>query len=371
MKFVCTQPELQRALGLVGRAIRANATLPILENILLRAESKHLYLTATNLETTIECSIEVQVINEGQTTVPAKLFDAYVSLLPKGENVEVTLINTVDLEIKTMSSETVIKGLNPDDFPLTPAVDKQGVLTLSAEKLHEGISRTIYATASNPSRPVLTGIYTQIKGDKVILVGTDSYRLSEHTMTVKKADTSIEECNIPAQTMAEVLRIFPKTEDDIEITLSKNQVQFSQNGIRLVSRLIEGRFPPYRDIIPKTMVSRAILSVSDLLMAIKRISLFARENNNTIRFEFETDEVSKVVLSSTSAELGSGRTELPCTIEGEAASIPLNSGYLIDFLSTVNGEYVYFDVDTKNTPAVLRPKERDDYFYLVMPLKGE
>jgi DNA polymerase-3 subunit beta len=235
----------------------------------------------------------------------------------------------------------------------------------------DAVTKTIYAVSTNPSRPILTGIHIQVNGNQLTFVGTNSYRLSEKSVYAKKVDSTVEECNIPYQTMAEVSRIFTSSDEDIEITLSKNQVQFSQNGIRLISRLIEGKFPDYHQIVPKSNVSRAVLSASDLLMAIKRMSLFARENNNTIKFEFLTDGQGKVVLTSPATELGSGRTELICTIEGDETSISLNSSYLIDFLSVVSGEYIYFDVDTTVGPAVLRPKEKNDYMYLVMPLKGE
>jgi DNA polymerase III subunit beta len=181
------------------------------------------------------------------------------------------------------------------------------------------------------------------------MVATDSYRLSEKRLKIKDSDTTLEEIIVPLTTMLEVSRIFTKSEQPIEVIISKNQILFSQDSIHLTSRLIEGRFPEYTQIL-----------------AIKRVSLFARENSYNIRLQVQQ---GAVLISSNATEIGEDKTEVAAQVKGEDGAIALNAQYLIDFLNNVADDTILFDIDTKLTPAVLRPKKKDDYLYLVMPLK--
>lgn len=366
MKVICQQKELEKALNIVCKAVKANSTLPVLDNILVKTEGKKLYFFSTNLEIAIECCIDVQLKNEGSITVPAKLFDNYVSLLQEGE-VELSVGNGTDFYIKTRASETKIKGIKAEDFPSIPKVEKEGTFLVDSLHLQNGITQTVFAVSLSSSRPILSGIYFHIGKTELTLVATDSYRLSERKVKIKKVDTTIEEFIVPFQTMAEVARIFTKKDEDVEVVISKNQVLFSQDNIRLTSRLVEGRFPEYTQIVPKQHTSRAEMNVEEFLLGIKRVNLFAKENSYNIRLDISKS--GKVVISSNATEIGEGRTEVECSVEGGDATIALNAQYLIEFLNNIGNEKVIFDVETRLNPAVFRPKEKGDYLYLVMPLK--
>ena len=366
MKVICQQKELTRTLNIVSRAVKTNSTLPVLDNILIKTEGKKLYFFSTNLEIAIECSMDVEVKNEGSITVPAKLFDSYISLL-HDEEVELSVNNATDFHIKTKTSETKIKGIKAENFPSIPKVEKEGSFYIESEQLLHGITQTVFAVSMNTARPVLSGIYMHVGTTDVTFVTTDSYRLAEKKVKIKKADTSLEEFIVPYQTMLEVGRIFTKKEEDVEVIISKNQILFAQDNIKLISRLVEGRFPEYNQIIPKQHNSRAIMEVDEFLLAIKRISLFARENSYNIKLEIKKS--GTVVISSNATEIGEGKTEVACEVEGQDATIALNAQYLMDFLNTVGEAKVQFDIDTKLTPAVFRRQSKGDYLYLVMPLK--
>lgn len=366
MRVICDQKELEKALNIVSKAVKGNATLPVLDNILLKTEGKRLYFFSTNLEIAIECSIDAQVKNEGSVTVPAKLLEAYISLL-KEDSVELSVSNTTDFLVKTKNSETKIKGIKAEDFPSIPKVDREGSFSIQHEVLQSGIAQTVFAASLSASRPVLSGVYIHLGKNEITMAATDSYRLAERKLKVQNAESSVEEFIIPFSTMVEVGRIFTKGDKEVEVIISKNQILFHQDNIRLISRLIEGRFPEYSQIVPKQHTSRATLDVQDFLLAIKRVSLFARENSYNIRLEIQ--QSGKVLISSNVTEIGEGKTEVAGEVKGENGAIALNAQYLIDFLNNVGDDSIVFDVDSKLTPAVFRPKKKEDYLYLVMPLK--
>ncbi len=366
MKVTCAQKDLQKALNIVSKAVKPNSTLPVLDNILIKTEGKKLFFLSTNLEIAIECSIEAQVKNEGSLTVPAKLLDSYVSLL-KDDQVELSVNNGTDFHLKSKSSETKMKGIKSEDFPAIPKVEREGSFQIEGQELIQAVGQVVFAASSGTSRPVLAGVYFKLSGENLTLVATDSYRLAERKVKVSKSESAIEEIIIPSSTMSEVARIFEKSGDPIEVIISKNQVLFSQKNVQLTSRLVEGKFPDYTAIIPKQKTSSAILDMNEFLLAIKRVSLFARENSYNIRLEVLKE--GKLLISSSATEMGEGKTEVTARVQGEDAAIALNAQFLIDFLGNLSESTVLFDIDTKLTPAVLRPEGKQEYLYLVMPLK--
>lgn len=370
MKVICSQPDLSKALSIVSKAVKGGSTLPVLDNILMKTEGKKLYFFATNLEIAIECFIEAQVKNEGSITVPARLLDGYVSLI-RDEEVELTVSNATDLLIKTKSGDTKMKGIKSEDFPSIPKVENQGSFVVESELFLSTIAQTIFAASMNASRPVLSGSYFKFEKDSITIVSTDSYRLAEKKISVKKIDTTLQDLIVPFGTMSEILRIFDaKNKDkDIEVIVSKNQILFVQDTIKVTSRLIEGKFPEYGQIIPKKQNSSITLAVADFLVSLKQISLFAKENNYSIKLEIQKNS-QKVVISSNATEIGSGVLEVLGTdFAGEDAAIALNAQYLIDFLNTVHEDNIVFHIDTKLTPAIFMPKKSTGYVYLIMPLK--
>lgn len=363
----CTQKDFDKALNIVNKAINPNNTLPVLNNILLKAEGKKLYFSATNLEIAISCNIEADVRREGAVTVPAKLIVGYTALLTD-ETVELTLIDGVTLHVKSASSDTKIKCINADEFPLIPKIEESQEVSVKTTDLYEAIMETVFAASTNTSRPVLSGVLFSYKDKKLTLVATDSYRLAEKSLGAECKEKDDVSCIVPARTMQEISKIINKTENkEVKIKISKNQILFLSDDIELISRLIEGKFPEYEKIIPKESKTKFEVSVEDLSLVLKRVSLFARENNNSVKLSVTND--GKALVSSEETKIGEEKAEVLIKLEGENNKISLNAQYLLDVLTYIADEKIIFSINDKVSPAVIKPGKGEDYVYIIMPLK--
>jgi len=243
MKLVCTQADLDAALNIVGKAINQNTTLPVLNNVLLKAEGGRLNFAGTNLEIAIQCFVSAEIKAEGAITVPAKLLVSYISLL-KDESVELSVDESNTLLIKAASSQTKIKGISAEEFPIIPTVSKDQVFRVARKDLDLAISQTVFAAATNTARPVLSGILFDLKKDSFKMVATDSYRLAEKSVKPLEAVDFDLQAIVPARTVGELGKIIGKSSaDSVEITVSKNQILFVVGDTRMISRLIEGKVP--------------------------------------------------------------------------------------------------------------------------------
>lgn len=367
MKVFCSQKELLNALNIVGKAVSQNVVLPVLNNILVKAEGKEMYFAATNLEIAIKYHLQTDVRNEGAITVPAKLFTNYVSLLPD-EKVELSIADGLTMSVKSSSSQTKIKGIHSDEFPLIPKTEKDHTLSISAKDFEKALNQVVFSASLNASRPVLSGVYFLLDKNVLKLVATDSYRLSERKISVKKdkSDARVE-CIIPARTAFELSKLLSKNTGDVDITIGKNQILFAVGAIELTSRLIEGKFPDYERIIPKTSKTKILTSTSDLELAMKRVSLFAKEDSNSVKVSVTND--GKMLISTEETKVGEEKTEISVTIEGENNKIAFNAQYLLDVLPVVGEDKIQLEVNDKLSPIVVRPQKNTDYTYIIMPLK--
>lgn len=367
MKLFCSQRELDAALNIVNKAISPNNSLPVLNNILIKAEGKKLYFSATNLEIAISCSIDADVRGEGAITVPAKLITNYISLL-SDQKVELSLGADVSLSVESNTSHTKIKCISADEFPLIPKVEKEHELSVKVEELYEAINEVVFAASLNTSRPVLSGVYL-IAGSKCVkMAATDSYRLAERHVLTEKMPQQDVSCIVPARTMMELAKILGKAVDkEVKVVISKNQILFSVGEIELISRLIEGKFPDYEKIVPAERKTKFEVSVEDLSLVLKRVSLFARENNNSVKLMATND--GKLLVSSEETKVGEEKAEVLIKIEGENNKISLNAQYLLDMLTYVNDDKILFVMNDIASPALIKPLKRDNYSYIIMPLK--
>jgi len=313
MKVLINQQQIAFALNMVSRAINSNNTLPILNNILIEAKEGKLFCSATNLEIAIKLSVPAKIEKEGSLTIPAKLISSYVGLLPN-EELEIETLEDLSLEIKSKKSDTKIKGLKADDYPTIPEIKEEKVFKISAKVFEKAINETVFAASLNTSRPILSGVYLSISGEKVTLVSTDSHRLAEkHIKLLEPAKEDLN-CIIPAKTMQEVAKIlsnFDKTE--VKISVSKNQILFVIDNIYLTSRLIEGAFPDYKKIIPTESKTVVKVKTTDLSLALKRVILFAKEVNNSIHIELNPQE-KNLTISTDETRIGEEKTKLDIEI---------------------------------------------------------
>jgi DNA polymerase-3 subunit beta len=367
MKLVCAQADLERAVNIVSKAITPNTTLPVLNNILLKAEGGKLHFAATNLEVAIQYFIPADIKNEGSITVPAKLLSSYVNLL-KDDKLEISLIEGDTVQIKSPSSQTKIKGVNANEFPVIPKVEKENTFKVPTKDLETAIAQTAFAASTNTSRPVLSGVLIDVDKDILKIVATDSYRLAEKTIKLKEKTTLDIECIVPAKTIMELGKILMRAEEkEVELSVSKNQVLFVAGDVQLMSRLIEGKFPPYEKVLPKDTKTKLEVLDEALANVVRRVSLFARENNNSIKLSATND--GKLSISTDETRIGEEKAELEVKIQGENNKISLNAQYLLDVLNYIQSDDVLVEIDDKLSPAVVKPLKEKDYVYIIMPLK--
>lgn len=367
MKLVCSQADLERAVNIVSKAITPNTTLPVLNNIFLKAEGKKLHFAATNLEVAIEYFIPADIKSEGAITIPAKLLSSYVTLLGD-EKIEIDLAGKDTVQIVAPSSQTKIKGINAEEFPVIPKVEKGTTIKIPRKVLDEAIAQTVFAASTNSSRPVLSGVLFDIKKDMIKVVATDSYRLAEKTIKLKDKVENEVACIVPARTIMELGKIISRIEEEtVELNVAKNQVLFVAGDVRLMSRLIEGKFPPYDKVVPKDSKTKLEILDESLANIVRRVSLFARENNNSIKLSATND--GKLTVSTDETRVGEEKAELDVKIHGDNNKISLNAQYLLDVLNYIQADKVQLGIDDKLSPAVVRPVKGDDYVYIIMPLK--
>lgn len=367
MKFSIDQSSLLDSLKIVSRAVSGTNTLPVLGNVLIRTQGKKVFFSATNLEISISTSVEADIQNEGAITVPAKILTSYTSLLGKNDDIELSLIDGATLQVKSKRSKTKIKGISADEFPEIKTVDAGTKLSLGKENFRSAVHKVGFAAQENSSRPILSGVYFNAKKDELRMAATDSYRLSEQLV---KLDAVVDDttCVIPVRAVLEADRLASKTEAEIKITIGENQVMFTVGTTYLTSRLIDGKFPDYNQIIPKKSSTTVTLNRSEYEMAVRRVSIFAKENNQHMRIQVLADGTFEVSTSAT--EIGEEKTTLQVKVEGTANEIALNADYVLDVIGALSGEEsIQLELDTKMTPAVFRSTSGSGFIHLIMPLK--
>lgn len=368
MKVTCRQADLAFALNLVNRAVTPNTTLPVLNNIYIKAEGKHLYFSATNLEVAINYHIDADIFNEGAVTVPSKLITSYVSLL-KDEDINIKLEEGFNLALRTNTSDTKIKGIDAIEFPTIPKIQTGDDFSLEASSLEEAINQTVFSASSNVSRPVLTGVLLHLDKNTITLVATDSYRLAEKILPLSKGPCESSDYIIPSKTISELGKILGAFDvKTVNCRVTKNQILFSVGNLHIISRLIEGTFPEYKKIIPAGAKTKVEIGVYDFILAVKKVNLFAEETNNNVKISVTNN--GKLIVSTNETQIGEGSSEVDVAIEGENNQVALNAQYILDVLSHIKGDKIHFSIDNKLSPVTIKPNQKDsDYTHVIMPLK--
>jgi len=367
MKCTCKQRDLLNALNVAVKAINNGNTLPVLNNFLIKAESEKLIISATNLEIAITMSINAVINEAGSITIPAKLLNSYVNYLKENEIEISSDDHGQSLNLKSDGATTNIKGISAEEFPAIPKIEKETSFFINSEVLGKAIQQVVFATSLNKSRPILTGVYFEMHENEVKIVATDSYRLSEKTIKLKKSVEKDFQCIIPSRTILELGKIISGKNEDIQVVISQNQVLFKIDKIELISRLIEGKFPDYKQIIPEAPKTKAIIELSDLVLALKRVNLFAKENSNNIKLEFR--ENNMLSLTTQATQFGSGEEVLETNISGIDNEIALNSEFMLDVFSTISDHEVSIEIDTSLSPVIIKVPKIDNFLHIIMPLK--
>lgn len=372
MKLSILQENLVQAVGTAGRAASAKASLPILNHLLLVTDQGRLKISATNLEIGVSSWVGAKVEKEGSLAVPARVLQELVGSLPPGKlDLEVIKGN---LHIAAGSVEANISGIEGSEFPAIPSFPKVETTTLPALDLARAIDEVAYAAAAEEGRPVLTGVLWRVKGPLMELVATDGYRLAYKKVSLPEGGDKSWQVVVPARALQEMARAVSElaargeAPEEVRLALNEgeNQISFALGNVELTSRLIEGNYPSFEQIIPDGFAARGLFAKDDLVQAVRLATVFARDLGNIVRLKLAQ---SGLELSANTAQVGDERTEVPGDISGEEIDVAFNSRYLLDALGRFQKSQVSLEIKSSLSPGVFRAVGDDSLTVLVMPVR--
>jgi DNA polymerase III subunit beta len=373
MKVTVLQENLARGLSTVSRAVSPRSTLPVLANVLIATDEGRLRLSATNLEMGITCWIGAKIEEDGSTTVPARTLADLVGTMPDPQ-VSLTLnAQNQTLNVRSGSSTNDIKGIDAQEFPPLPVPDFDDAILINVAEFKEMIHQVAFAASTDEARPVLMGVLVVVEGEKVTMAAADGFRLSVRSASLASAVAAPVSAIIPARALSELARIAADGEQAVQMVIPKGrgQVVFRVKDAELVSQLIDGTFPDYQQIIPRSHKSRTLVSTASLLKACRQAEIFAREGSNVVRLNIKTSgelQPGEVEISANSEETGSNETLVEATVDGIPLLIAFNVKYLREVLEVIKSPNVAIETSAPNAPGVVRPVGDDHFLHVIMPM---
>lgn len=375
MKLTILKDVLKKGINVVERTSAKSFTLPILSNILFSAEKNFLRMSTTDLDLGVNWWSLVKTEKEGKIAVPGKVISSFINSLPN---------KPVDLELKDLNLkvtcgnyQTIIKGFNADEFPIIPKINEGEFVVINSKEFCQNLNQISGFASTSNTRPEISGIYFLFQKKSLTMATTDSFRLGEKKFSLTNQPNLIKDNSfiLPQKAAREVINIFGDQEGDLKIYLNPNQVLFeiqsndaSQPNIQLISRLIEGDYPNYQEIIPKKIETKIFVQKADFLNQIKLASIFSGKINE---IKLKTDlKQKRVDIFSQDSDLGEYKSFLPSQIDGKDIELSFNHKFLIDGLANAEGNEISFEFSSVDGPAVLKSKNNDNYLYLIMPIRA-
>ena len=373
MKASVTQQQLAHGLSTVSRAVSPRSTLPVLANVLVATDEGRLRFSATNLELGITCWIPAQVEEEGAITVPARTFSDLIGALPSDRVQLAVNTRTQTLNVRSGSSNTDIKGIDAQEFPPMPVPDLSDGIEFKVADFKEMVQQVAFAASGDEARPVLQGVMMSVTETDVTLAATDGFRISVRKSPLSAPLGRTLSIIVPARALTELARIAtdPEACVTLHVPQGRGQVIFHLKEAELVSQLIDGNFPDYRAIIPRSLKTHSVLSTAAFLNACKQAEIIAREGNNVVRLNIQpqgNDMPGVVEISATSEETGTNEVKVDANIDGPALLIAFNVRYLREVLDVLKTPSVALETNANNTPALIKPIGEEDFTHVIMPM---
>lgn len=375
MKLQILQEKIKQGLNIVERISSKSLNLPILNNTLISTEKNFLSLSATDLEIGIKWWALSKIEKEGGIVVPSRLLLNFINLLP---NKKINILNKDNnLDIECDNYKTKIKGFPLDDFPIIPKIGKEEYICVNSINFCKNLSQLVDIATPSTTRPEISGVYFNFQKDLIIAAATDSFRLGEKKISLKSQSLINKQQSviIPQKTIKEVINIFGEKEQELRIYFSPNQIMFESlmeetghEEVQVVSRLIEGEYPNYQEIIPKKSTTQIILNKDSFANQIKTASLFSGKVNE-VRLTVNSKK-NEVKILSQSPEIGEHQSSVLGKIEGQDLEVAFNHKFLLDGLMKINNSEVKLELSGDSGPGTLKPVEDDSYLYVVMPIKS-
>lgn len=368
MEIEVESGKLARALGIVSRvAAGSKATLPILNNVLIRVDEGKVSLTTTNLDMAVVTFLPVKESKDGVITVPAKLLAEFASNLPKSETVEMK-VEGMKVSTKAGKYSSVLNGVAADEFPELPGIEEEKAVRfkMGIDEFRTGVNQVIVASSNDMTRPALTGVFFNTAEGKLFVAATDGYRLAEREL-IPKVESEIKAI-VPTSSLSEVMRSINDGMEEIEILFDETQVRFRLGEVEITSKLIDGSFPDYRQLIPKSSEAEIVVEKGELTRVTKLAALFAREVGGSIVLEAKT-ATGTFSVASVANEYGENTSEIETEIPKDER-VTLNSKFLIDALNALDEEKVKLGFSGKLAPVVVKNEVSQKYTHIIMPLKS-
>lgn len=364
MKVLCDGLDLSIATAQVIKAISNKTTNPVLEGIKLTTENDSLKLSCTDLELAIEKTIRADVKEEGEAVIPGKFFAEFIRKLTN-EKIELELADKDRLKIVYTDSESYIQCYNVLEFPNLKIIEEGENFSISKKDFKNLINKSIFSTAVDDTRPVLKGCLFEIKKDRINSVGLDGYRLAFAT---KKLLSSTVETKIivPAKSLTEIVKFLDDDDEELKIFIQKNFLMVEVDNTKIITRLIEGDFINYEQIIPKEFATSLIINKSVFEEAIERTSVLSRvDRNNLVKFDIK----DKLLTLTSTSDIGNIKENIGISLKGNDLAIAFNSRYFSECLRTVSDEAIKISFNQPSSPCVITPSEGDEYLYLILPVR--
>lgn len=377
MKIEILKENLKNGLSVVEKIVGKNLSLPILDNVLISTEDNFLSLSSTDLETAIKIWILTKIIKKGKVVVPAKFLSNFISLLP---NEKITLEEKKQgLYIECKSFKNQIQGFNPEEFPLIPEFTNLENIEVDNAKFCQGLVQIADIASPSQARPEISGIYFSFSKNQIKIVATDSFRLAEKNITLDEPVKKDVSFILPQKPAREIINTLAEKEGKLKICFSPNQTMFEfpmketpaghpHPQVQIISRLIEGEYPNYEEIIPRKFKTHVIVKRDEFLSQIKAASLFSGKINEVkIKIDPQNKEIQ---IYSHDPDIGESQSSISAKIEGEAIETSFNHKFLSDGLSNIKSSEVIFDLSKEEGPCMLKPVGDASYIYVVMPIKS-
>lgn len=367
MKITCSTKIFKEAIGIAERNTAKNQSLPILQSIFIEAKGNILLIRSTNLENALEVSIPTKIEQEGNIAVSGKILNSFLSHIM---DEHITLQNKQNnLFIKTSQTETTLLGYAQEDFPLFPSIESLFSFSISTDELCTHLRRVLIAISSSDIKPELASVSWYVFKNTLKLASTDSFRLSESSLVSKLINTSsVISFLLPSAAAHEIFRLIENTSEEIKIFGNKNQIVFQNKNIRFISRLTEGMFPEYEQIIPKTFLTEVVVKQNSFLQQLKLVSIFIGRLND-IQILISTSK-KNITLKSTNSNIGEHSSSVEASVQGEDVTAKFNWRYLIDGVQQIDAEYIVLGMNGEQSPLLLKGKGDTSYFYIAMPMRG-
>jgi DNA polymerase-3 subunit beta len=363
MKLECSIEKIKNALMIVDRITGKNLTLPVLGSVLWVATGKTLKLRATNLNIGIEMEVPAKIEKEGVIAIKSDILSSLFSVLSGDQMVSFELIND-NLSVKTKTNTIILKSISSDDFPTIPVIEGENLL-IPAKKFLEGIKSVYYSASISEIKPEIGSVYIYPEDDLLVFVATDSFRLAEKKVKIKQK-LSFDGILIPFKNTIEIIKVLDVIEGDVKITLHKNQISFSTPNIYLTSRIIDGAFPDYKQIIPKSPTTEVTLLKQDFISSLKVSNVFS-DKFNQVTFNIKpTERVFEIEAKN--SDVGENITLITAAMSGENITLNFNYKYIIDCFISIGSDSLVLEFSGNNRPMIIKPIGDSSFMYLVMPM---